>query len=343
MTTSDAAIDVKRLSFQYGSDPPVLKDVSFSLPRGSRCLLLGDNGAGKTTMLRILGGKHYTDGDQVRVLGRRSDFDAELNNLRSYLGGDWGKRTVAFVGFGVPMTADIPVREMMLPLQQEFPERRDRLYALLDIDPEWRMHKVSDGQRRRVQIMLGLLRPFELLLLDEITTDLDVVTRMDLLAFLKEETEARGVTIVYATHIFDGLDGWPSDVVYLWRGSVRRSGSAAALLDEAVQAGAPGRTLLGAVGHWIRSDRAAHRAQNPEGSAEAVRLTAERRGTKLATYDENPAAPDGTAGGYAPGVLARAERKAWDDRFEKPAKKKVKPGTGARDIGLGRGRFGAYA
>lgn len=346
------AVEVKNLSFQYGSDAPVLKNVSFELPRGSRCLLLGDNGAGKTTMLRILGGKHYTEGDQVRVLGRRGDFDAELNNLRSYLGGDWGKRTVAFVGFGVPMTADIPVREMMLSLQQEFPQRRDRLYRLLDIDPEWRMHKVSDGQRRRVQIMLGLLRPFELLLLDEITTDLDVVTRMDLLQFLKEETEERGVTIVYATHIFDGLDGWPSNVVYLWRGAVTRSGDAAALCAEgapnvADRHGIAPQSLLGSVGRWIRSDRAAHRAQHPLGTAEEVQLTAERRGTKRATYARDSSIPDGTAGGYAPGVLARAERKAWDDRFDGNKTKKnekgtIKPGTGVRDLGLGSGRFGAY-
>merc|ERR1719258_690652 len=110
----------------------------------------------------------------------------------------------------------------MKDLQDRFPERRERLYKLLDINPHWRMHKVSDGQRRRVQIMLGLLRPFQLLLLDEITTDLDVVTRMNLLQFLKEETEERGVTVVYCTHIFDGHDGWPSNVVYLWRGAVTR-------------------------------------------------------------------------------------------------------------------------
>jgi len=48
---------------------------------------------------------------------------------------------------------------------------------VLDVDLEWRMHKVSDGQRRRVQICMGLLRPFKVLLLDEITVDLDVVGR----------------------------------------------------------------------------------------------------------------------------------------------------------------------
>lgn len=199
-----AAIALNGLGFSY-REKTVLHEVSMTLQRGSRCLLVGDNGAGKTTLLRILGGKHRVPEDKCSILGRASMFSSELNFLRSYLGGDWGKRTVAFVGYGVPMTADIAVKNLMTHLQKQFPERKKRLYELLDIDPEWNMSYVSDGQRRRVQIMLGLLRPFELLLLDEITTDLDVVTRQDLLAFLREETEKRNVTIVYATHIFDGL------------------------------------------------------------------------------------------------------------------------------------------
>ena len=117
------------------------------------------------------------------------------------------------------------------------------------------MHQVSDGQRRRVQIFLGLIRPFKILLLDEVrpppseeklphpsfaphlprstwslslshspappppplqvTVSLDVVVRQDLLRWLRRESETRGATILYATHIFDGLDDWPTHLHYL--------------------------------------------------------------------------------------------------------------------------------
>lgn len=77
------------------------------------------------------------------------------------------------------------------------PARRDKLIEVLDVNPDWRMHTVSDGQRRRVQICLGLLKPFKVLLLDEITVDLDVLGRADLMTFLKEECETRGATIIY--------------------------------------------------------------------------------------------------------------------------------------------------
>jgi CCR4-NOT complex subunit CAF16 len=89
------------------------------------------------------------------------------------------------------------------------------------------MHQVSDGQRRRVQIFLGLIRPFKILLLDEVTVSLDVVVRQDLLRWLKNESETRGATILYATHIFDGLDDWPTHLHYLcnkgctgWQGKI---------------------------------------------------------------------------------------------------------------------------
>ncbi|KAJ0501329.1 putative ATPase, AAA-type, core, P-loop containing nucleoside triphosphate hydrolase [Helianthus annuus] len=77
----------------------------------------------------------------------------------------------------------------------------DTFIKVLDIDMSWRMHKVSDGQRRRVQICMGLLKEFKVLLLDEITVDLDVLARADLLTFLKKKCEERGATIIYATHI----------------------------------------------------------------------------------------------------------------------------------------------
>jgi energy-coupling factor transporter ATP-binding protein EcfA2 len=49
------------------------------------------------------------------------------------------------------------------------PARRKKLVEVLDIDESWRMHLVSDGQRRRVQIACGLLKPAQVLLLDEVT------------------------------------------------------------------------------------------------------------------------------------------------------------------------------
>ena len=190
------AIRIDNVDFFYANKIQALYKVNMVLPRGCRCLLVGDNGAGKTTLLKLLGGRNSTLFGNISVLDHPAVFSPSLNLRRAYLGGDWGKRIVPFAGV-TALTADIAVHEMMSKLQAEFPERRAMLFELLQIDENWRMHQVSDGQRRRVQIMLNLLRPVDILFADEITTDLDVVTRMDLMAFLRRETEVGGLSLIH--------------------------------------------------------------------------------------------------------------------------------------------------
>lgn len=250
-------IDVKDLTFGYVGREPVLRNLNMQLTNGARCLLIGANGAGKSTILRILSGRHLTKPDgAVLVLGRSAFHDTTLNFDRSYLDTDWGMRTVAFAGYGCPLQADIPVSGMMQKLQEEYPARRDELLSLLGVDLAWRMHQVSDGQRRRVQIFLGLIRPFKILLLDEVTVSLDVVVRQDLLRWLRKESETRGATILYATHIFDGLDDWPTHLHYLcnkghtgWQGKIEDL----TLYRELREKGEPS-PLLRIAESWLRGE-----------------------------------------------------------------------------------------
>jgi len=218
---TNLVVDFENLSFSYNpsdSTDYVLRNITMKLPPSSRCLLIGANGAGKSTLLRILGGKHMVQpANSVKVLGYDAFRDLELNQYRAHLDTNWGMRTVAFAGYGVPLQADIPVYSMMSKLQETYQERRDELVKLLGINLNWRMHMISDGQRRRVQLLLGLIRPFKILLLDEVTVSLDVVVRQDLLMWLRRETEVNGATIIYATHIFDGLDDWPTHVHFVTR------------------------------------------------------------------------------------------------------------------------------
>ena len=103
------------------------------------------------------------------------------------------------------------------------------------------MHEVSDGERRRVQIVSGLMAPWDVLLLDEVTVDLDVLVRSRLLAFLVEECETRHASILYATHIFDGLDAFPTHLCHLQLGST----IAPSPLKWPIQFGAEGTTVPG--------------------------------------------------------------------------------------------------
>jgi CCR4-NOT complex subunit CAF16 len=132
--------------------------------------------------------------------------------------------------------------------------RRDELVDILDIDLSWRMHAVSDGERRRVQLAMGLLRPWTILLLDEITVDLDLLSRSNFLDFLKRETESRDCTIVYATHILDNLAQWPTHLVHLHQGKVKEQGKYDEF-DVPSHDIAPGNSQLGQlVLKWLKED-----------------------------------------------------------------------------------------
>ncbi|KAK4803359.1 hypothetical protein SAY86_001562 [Trapa natans] len=222
--TKKESIRVLAMQFAYDPQAPLFADFNLSVFPGSRCLLIGANGSGKTTLLKILAGKHMVGGQEVvRVLGRSVFHDTQLvcSGDLAYLGGSWSK-TVGSAG-EIPLQGDFSAEHMIFGVEGADPVRRDKLIDLLDINLQWRMHKVSDGQRRRVQICMGLLHPFKVLLLDEVTVDLDVVTRLDFLDFLKEECDERGATIVYATHIFDGLETWATHLVYIQDGELKRT------------------------------------------------------------------------------------------------------------------------
>jgi CCR4-NOT complex subunit CAF16 len=238
------AIEVRDLSFTYpGARAPVLHRLSFALPPGARCLLLGANGAGKSTLLRLVAGRHMLPPDVVRVLGRPAFHDASL------------AADVAFLGGPFPFSADISVREILAARPGIDAARRAAVLAMLDVDPAWRMHQVSDGQRRRVQLLLDLERTLRVLLLDEVTAELDVLARADLLRFLRDESDARGVTILYASHVLDGLEAFATDVAFLSRGRLRCFAPIGEALA-AAPAGGPGSALHRLCESWMRQDRA---------------------------------------------------------------------------------------
>ena len=206
-------VNIQNLNFSYYlKQNNILKNININIDEGKRILLTGINGAGKSTLLRIMAGKHLAfNVSTFKIVGFRTPQNG-FGGI-SYIGDDWTKK-VNFVG-NVAYSIDMPVKNFMKKDQDENLDRRNFICKLLKINLDWNMSQLSDGQRRKVQIMLGLLKPFKLLLLDEVTSELDIVVRKNLIRFLKNESTDRKATIIYATHIFDGLDDWVNDVIYL--------------------------------------------------------------------------------------------------------------------------------
>jgi CCR4-NOT complex subunit CAF16 len=167
------------------------------------------------------------------------------------------------------------------------------------------MHQLSDGQRRRVQIFLGLIRPFQILCLDEITTSLDVVVRQDLLRWLVKESDERGATIVYATHIFDGLDDWATHLMYLsdqgrvgWQGRMDEL----ELYKELQRTQHPAK-MLAIAEHWLRGELAERRLKRQREKAMGAAALLE----EMDVTDRNQ-------GGYSSGRLRTKDEDTEDKR-----------------------------
>lgn len=246
------SISVRNLSYTFPDHSLGLQNVVLELPPGSRTLLIGANGAGKTTLLRLLSGKRLAPSGSV-FIGGVDPFKEGLEGV-TYLGLEWVLNPI--------VRTDIGVRELLKSVGGDhYPARRDELVEVLDIDLDWRMHAVSDGERRRVQLAMGLVRPWTILLLDEITVDLDLLSRSNFLAFLQRETDTRPCTIAYATHILDNLATWPTHLVHMGLGKVKEWG---AITDfELTKTAETGNSRLGElVLGWLKDDLAERGPRN---------------------------------------------------------------------------------
>lgn len=177
----------------------------------------------------------------------------------TYLGLEWVLNPI--------VRTDIDVPTLLSSVGGDYyHERRDELVQILDIDLRWRMNTVSDGERRRVQLAMGLLRPWSILLLDEITVDLDLLSRSNFLQYLKRESETRPCTIVYATHILDNLAQWPSHLVHMSLGKVKKWGPMERFIDPTeVPVNRSSNSQLGElVLQWLQEDLEERGPRNPQ-------------------------------------------------------------------------------
>ena len=128
----------------------ILHNLNLTLPTGSRCLLISVNGLGTSTLLRIIGGRYLISPDSdVHFLGLNSFRDTKIKFHCAYIDTGWGMRKVDFTGVGIPLMSDTLVHGMMEKLQRSYPERQDELVEILGIYLNWRMHQLSEAQRRQ--------------------------------------------------------------------------------------------------------------------------------------------------------------------------------------------------
>jgi ABC-2 type transport system ATP-binding protein len=192
-----AAIEVRGLTKKYGSKVAVA-GIDLTVERGEIFALLGPNGAGKTTTVEILEGYRVANSGQVRVLG----FDPATKGAAAQ---KW-RNQIGIVLQSTNDAADLSVLETISHFANYYENPRDVNQVIEEVGLEEKVgakvRELSGGQRRRLDVALGIIGSPELLFLDEPTTGFDPEARRsfwELIRTLKSE----GTTILLTTHYLD--------------------------------------------------------------------------------------------------------------------------------------------
>jgi len=198
VTHAPPAVAVSSLSVRFG-DHSVLDNVSFEVDAGRFVAVVGPNGGGKTTLLRVLLGLLPPDTGNAHVLGRPpSSIEPGL---------------VGYVPQVKRLDRTFPARALDLVLtalhqrwsfRVSFGDRKQALHALRRVGAEALADRpldgLSGGELQRVYVARSLARRPRLILLDEPATGIDVAGAADLYDVLETDQEERGTTIVMVTH-----------------------------------------------------------------------------------------------------------------------------------------------
>ena len=221
--TEAPAVQASQLTMSYG-DKTVLAGTSFTIPRGSVLALLGPNGAGKSTTIDILCGLKRRSSGYVRVLGidpahadeawrarvgvvRQSWRDHErwrVGDLLHHLSQYYGTYSSSEAGWD--------------------PDELLRVVGLSSVAAK-RIRTLSGGQRRRLDVAIGLVGNPDILFLDEPTTGFDTEARNEFHALIHALVARKTLTIVLTTHDLREAEELASHVIVLAEGTVRFQGT----------------------------------------------------------------------------------------------------------------------
>jgi ABC-2 type transport system ATP-binding protein len=221
------AIVVNELEKTYGKDVRALDGMTFSVPSGQVFGLLGPNGAGKSTTVRILVTLSTADGGSATVAGH--DVRREPGAVRRALGYVAQSSGVDREGTGLE---NLVLQGRLQGMRGPELERRARelleLFTLAE-KADALVRTYSGGQKRRLDVAMGLIHRPQVLFLDEPTTGLDPEARVAMWDELSRLASAEKLTILLTTHYLEEADRLAERVAIVSQGKVVVDGAPEAL------------------------------------------------------------------------------------------------------------------
>src|SRR5579872_5692547 len=197
--------------------------VSFQIEQGEMVAFLGPNGAGKTTTLKLLSGLIYPTSGTATVLGY-----VPWQRTNSYR-----KRFSLVMGQKNQLWWDLPAQESFILHReiygidpQAFQRRLDELTDLLDVRQlvNQPVRELSLGERMRMELIASLLHSPEVLLLDEPTIGLDVVSQRKVQGFLRYYQAEQQMTVLLTSHYMKDVEALCRRAIIINEGEIKHDG-----------------------------------------------------------------------------------------------------------------------
>ncbi|GAA2065301.1 ABC transporter ATP-binding protein [Streptomyces albiaxialis] len=224
-TATRPVVHVRDMTMAYGQ-VDALHGIDLDIRRGEVFALLGPNGAGKTTIVEILEGFRRRSAGEVRVLGT----DPEQ-------GGDAWRARIGLVLQSWRDHRRWRVAELLAHFASYYPEPCDpaRLLALVGLtaQADQQVERLSGGQRRRLDVALGIVGRPELLFLDEPTTGFDPEARHEFHVLVEQLAREEDVTVLLTTHDLAEAERLADRIAMLVGGRIRACGTPAELARSA--------------------------------------------------------------------------------------------------------------
>ncbi|MDY0052919.1 MAG: ATP-binding cassette domain-containing protein [Aliarcobacter sp.] len=212
-------LEVKHVDFSYGNKK-VLENISFSIEEGTFCVLLGLNGAGKSTIFSLITRL------QNLVVGEISINNFPIKDYSNAL------KDIGIVFQEPTLDLDLTVRQNLfyygslkgLDFKQTVISIDDEIKKLeLEEHLDTQVRNLNGGHRRRVEILRALINKPKLLLLDEPTVGLDLKSRFDILEYVRNLVHTKNISVLWITHLFDEIEE-DDNVTVIKTGKIVESG-----------------------------------------------------------------------------------------------------------------------
>ena len=234
MSGDGVRLEARKVSFDYHR--PILKDISLSLRPGTVTGIIGPNGSGKTTILRLLDGILPPLSGEILLGGTRPLAKLKRKEIARHIamvpqnGGVYYYQTVfqfaiqgrspylSLLGFENTRDEEITLEALEMTQLQSYVDSK--------------VSEISGGEKQRLLLARALAQQTEILLLDEFTANLDINYQVELMRLVQRITRERNLATLVVSHEINLLGTFCDDIVLMSQGTIRHQGPVCEVLTQ---------------------------------------------------------------------------------------------------------------